>query len=145
MSRPAAPLEWIPGKSKARWLVGFWAVFSVSFLTAAFALDAGLSWVGVALMAPRLNLVVDYAAIGISLGPMILWAAFVPLPAPRLGVSPEGVVIDYGRRSEAFPWERAFLRGSRLEVKSRRFGIRSTYALTEYQASRVARLLPPPS
>jgi hypothetical protein len=125
------------------WLLAFLAVFLMGYLVADFSLLLGLSWAGSDLDSPRWNLVVGLAAIGIAFGPGVLWALNVPVPATRLGVSPQGVVIDYGLRSAFWPWRRAFLRGNRLDMVSERYGVASRFALTPYQASRVAFLRPP--
>jgi hypothetical protein len=64
------------------------------------------------------------------------------MPATRLGISPEKIVVDLGLRSESYPWAKVFLRGRRLEVISRRFGIRGTYALTPQQVGRIVAIRP---
>jgi len=139
-----APIEWVPGRSRWPWLVGYLAIFSITLVTAELAIYPGLSWAGITFMSPKLTLIVQLAAIAITVGPSMLWMNLVPVPAHRLGLSPEGVVIDYGLRSERFSWDRTSLRGMRLEVLSPWLGLRSSYSLTPYQAGRVTYLRPVP-
>jgi len=134
------PLEWVSGRSQILWYVGLLAVLYASFAAAMVGLDSGLSWAGIALGSSKLVLVLQLTAIGLAAGPMFLWAAAVPMPASRLGVSPIGIVVDYGLGSKFIPWERAYVRDGHLEVLSRRVGIRTKYSLTPLQLSRIASL-----
>jgi hypothetical protein len=145
MDEAPAPTEWITGQSRGRWFVGFEIVFISTLFVASLGLDAGLSWTGASITTPKIDLVITLASGGISVGPMLLWVMLVPIPLSRVGVSPGGILIDYGLRTDRFPWSRALLRGERLEVVSRRLGLRTVYALTPYQASRIAFLQPAPS
>lgn len=139
---PPVPVEWVQGKSRQPWILGLWLVFTGSFLVADLVLEWGLSWTGIGLGSPRLTLVVQFAAIAAAIGPVLLWAILVRMPVSRMGVSPDGVRIDHGVRSDFWPWDRASLRGSRLEVFSSRYRIPSWYTLTPLQATRVASLRP---
>lgn len=137
-----APIEWVWGNSRARWLVGFWLVFVAVYLAANQSLLWGLSWAGLDASSPRANLVLGLASIGIASGPALVWGLLVPMPVERLGLSPEGVVIDHGLRSDRWPWSRVSLRGSVLELRSLRFGGVARYSLTPDQSRRVAHLQP---
>ncbi|MCI4368793.1 MAG: hypothetical protein L3K09_04440 [Thermoplasmata archaeon] len=137
-----SPVEWIPGRSRALWFAGFITTFVASELVAVFLVTTGLAWAGVGVVSPRLTLILDLIGVAAAFGPGLLWGNLVPAPLPRLGVFGGGVVVDYGLRSESFPWDRVAVRGDRLVLSSRRIGFISPYRMTATQASRVAFLRP---
>ena len=113
-----------------------------TFLAAEFSLQSGLSWAGIVTFTPRLTLIVQLASMSIAIGPLILWTLAVPYPVPLLGLSPSGLILDWGTRAVFVPWERAWVQGHRLEVPRRRLGGRIAYTLTPTQASRIGLLRP---
>jgi len=70
-----------------------------------------------------------------------LWVFLVPMPAPRIGISPVGLILDFGLRTERFPWDRVFCVGALLVTVSPRIGVRASYRLDDFQADRVNKFL----
>ncbi len=132
------PYEWVPGKSRAAWLVGFLLLFCGVLVAADLLLRAGLLWAGVVVQSPNLTLVVQLAAIFIAVGPGVVWTLWVPMPASGFWLTPRGLIFGYGVPSQLFTWDRVAVRGTRLETLSRRLGIRAIYSVTPYQAERIA-------
>jgi hypothetical protein len=135
-------VEWVPGLERGRWLAGFFVVCIGAFVVSLFAIEAGLSWAGAGPLTPRLLLVAQLAAIGNAAAPGWMWVTIVPSPIPRLGVSPGGLSIDHGMRTEELPWSRVFLRQNRLDVLYPRVGALMSFRLTPYQTSRIVHLRP---
>ena len=131
------PVEWVPGRSQLPWHCGMFAVFVASLLLAETMLNFGLSWAGIVVNSARLTLIVQLVAIGLAADPLMLWVLFVPMPAPRLGLSPRGVTFEAGLGTHYVPWEGAYLRAGRSEILVRRSGLWIAYSVTPLQKRRI--------
>jgi hypothetical protein len=139
------PIERVPGRSAAGWFSGFVAGGVAMALVWAWVLyTVGGSFGNVP--TPR-----DYESLaqlqGLSNVLIILyifvWWALVPMPLGAAEISPLGVTVKFGLRTESFPWGRVHLVDSRLHTVGRWLGLTNRYSLTPYQVSRIQRFLDP--
>jgi len=119
-------------------MLGFSIVLIGTYPLLAHALSAA----GVAVLGPNLDLALELCSISVTLAFMVPYVLLVPYPATRLRVSSAGVVIDYGLRSELFPWDRVVVRENRLLSETRRLHLPVSFSLTRIQKDRVAQLRP---
>ena len=130
-----APVQWAGNASYWPTLIG--AISGVAAAWAAYAMiylngppPHGTSF---------LSFYLARALIGGSLGLLAIYLAMtlIPLPAPRIGVYPGGVVFDYGLRQETVAKTRLRLVGSRLFVLPRWLGPAASYRLNVHQVNRI--------
>jgi len=145
VERDEPPIEWIPGLSRAPWLIGFELAFVLGLIGFYELLFWGLMGIGVQVVSPAYIFALDLVAIPLADALGMLWLVLVPYPATRLGVSPSGVIVYAKLLSARYSWDKVLLNGNRMVGVSRRFGIPQSYSLTPFQASRVASLRPGPS
>jgi hypothetical protein len=137
-----SPIEWIPGRSLTRWFVGMELVVVCTLGGTYLLLESVLSSAGVGVLSPGIAFVVTMISALVMTAFVLLWGMMVPYPACRLGLSAAGVRIDYGARSELFPWDQVLRHEDRLISTTRRLRIPVAFSLTPYQAGRVAYLRP---
>jgi hypothetical protein len=135
-------IEWIGGSSRLTWLTGFILGFSIVLIGTYLLLVYALSSAGVTVLGPNLELALELCSISVTLAFIVPYVLLVPYPATRLGVSSVGVLMDYGLRSELFPWDRVVVRENRLVSETRRLHLPVSFSLTRIQADRVAQLRP---
>jgi hypothetical protein len=143
MAVQAAPIEWTRGDSRVGWVIYLsLAIFVALAATSLLLYFFVYPFVGGGHNPRVLALVSDVVGFPVILVVLTIWWACVPSPASRLGLSPEGVAIDYGLRTVHTPWSRIMTSGERLYVISRITGFATPFQLTRYQVSRVANIRP---
>ena len=140
MAASPLPVEWIRGGPRDRWFGGSLAA------VLAIAIPSSLlySWlVPIGSVSPVAYSVGAGIGTGLSIYiGLTAYNAIFPPPLPGVGISPKGVIADYGLRREPYPWSRVFLSGDMLLLVSRRLSIVSRFRVTAYQAARLAYLRP---
>jgi hypothetical protein len=68
----------------------------------------------------------------------LIWIAFVPMPASRIGISPLGVVFKSAFRLTIVPWSRVMLVANTLVILTPKTRVARSLSLDQYQVSRVA-------
>lgn len=143
MAQAGAPIEWIPG--------GPFLLYSTLIGAVGGGLGAGsMEWLDFQFFGPApysVSLLTFVALPMLFLLPCFIvaalaLAAFVPMPAPRLGAFPGGILFDTGARRFFVPRARLKMVRNRLYVLPNRFGFTSAYALSVYQACRLTWILP---
>jgi len=144
MEAPGPPIEWTRGYSRGEWVLGLLGTELLVLVPAVFLFAWLVPWNALAHPWPYLlaAMLPDTAAYTVGIG---VWFGLFPFPASRLGLSPAGVVLDFGLRSARYPWSRTFVYGDRLYVISDGLGLVTRYRLTPYQAWRFGYIRPSPS
>ena len=144
MEPTGAPLEWVAGRSRFGWWVGWYLIF-VAVASGSLYL---INWALSALGAPQpytgtayfvLLLIAWPALAGLAIG---LYTVLVPMPMPAIGLSPGGVSIVQGIRPEFWPAHRMHLVSLHLHVFGKRIPWQATYRVTPEQAKRLAAVIP---
>lgn len=139
---PDEPTEWIPGGSRLGWSAGFLVVFCTAFMVTYILLGWELGWSALEGNAGSPPLAILLASLAVAIGPAAFWTRTVPLPAPRLGIAPAGLVVQEGAIREVFPWDHVSFDGTLMRLTPVQYRMITTYRLTHGQATRLAIVRP---
>lgn len=142
VSEPDGPVDWIPGGSRLGWSAGFLIVFCAAFMTTYFLLGWELGWNALTGSAGDPPVALLVASVAVAVGPAAFWTRTVPMPAPRLGITPGGLVMEEGAVREVLPWDQVAVEGTLMRLTPVQYRMITTYRLTDGQATRLAIVRP---
>jgi hypothetical protein len=108
------PVEWVRGRSRIpNFLAYFLFLLFLCWFTLTLipeALFGPVWWIHESF--PRSQLVLGIAlAIGVPWG--IVWGLLAPMPPEQIGISPAGLILDYGLRWKKLTWHEAATQNGR--------------------------------
>jgi hypothetical protein len=144
MASGVGPFEWIAGPSRLIWWAGWFVLFIVAFDGGMALLNWSLGSLGATPPFRSIGyLFILLVALPGLAGLMILvFGALTPMPISSFWISPGGIIIDYGLRTEFHPRDRLHLIGTRLFVFGKWSSLPWAYKVTPYQAARIGFLIP---
>jgi hypothetical protein len=138
MSPGWPPIEWVPGKSAALWFAGNFAIlFSGLYLgqlisDAIFPLTANT---------PALVVLLRIGILALIAVPLAtVYSLVIPRPS-RIGISPMGLTVNYGPRTQLFGWQDVRLHQLEAICFGGNLGLPTRVALTPHQLHRVSSFL----
>ncbi|MGA7860316.1 MAG: hypothetical protein WCB19_00465 [Thermoplasmata archaeon] len=146
MYNSPVPIEWVKGISRVPYFLAYTMFLGILYwvtLSVPVALF-GPVWVQGGFLR---FLVILGVALAIVFPWAIIWALLVPMPPVGIGISPAGVILDWGVRQQKLTWQEVGTHSGRLyQIRSRWLPPRPI-AVSAYQFDRLTHFLrsAPPS
>ncbi|MGC2288355.1 MAG: hypothetical protein WA688_00660 [Thermoplasmata archaeon] len=131
------PIEWVKGRSRVPYFLAYTLfLFFLLWVTLTFIPAAlfGPVWIQGGFL--RFLLVLGIA-LAIVFPWAIIWALFVPMPPVGIGVSPTGLILDWGLRQSKLTWQEVRAQDGRAYRFSARWHIPLRIPVSAHQFERL--------